>query len=68
MATYESLPTQARLDVDECVNAFFYGGKKLGTRTFQAVAQARKMPRWAAVSLGDVIRARLVVLGYLPIR
>lgn len=67
MATYETLPAQSKYDVDECVNAFYFGGKKLAASTYASIAEARKMKRWEAMALGQIIRDRLATLGYLPI-
>ncbi len=39
--TYEKLPAQTRYDVDEMVNAYYRGGKKLAARTFRALARCQ---------------------------
>lgn len=67
MGKYDTLPLQARLDVDECVNAYYYGGSKLATVTFRAIAHERGYVRWVSSAMAEIIRNRLKTLGYLQI-
>ena len=67
MTPYETLPVEIRCDVDECVTAFYCGGKHLGALTFRAICEARKLELTSRIMLSLDVQNRLSSLGYLQI-